>query len=638
MILTKDFDINLIKDLFNGGCMFKLDGYTKQFTDIMSDGFIFIDNKGIIQIYNNKAKEIFGIINKYESSHDSGRIEDGDIVIIADSSIGEDDGGLIPENLAAIGIKDSNINIGDAIIAVGKNNEKNSKPEYIISKRNNHEDKLELTCTYSNIQINSCIDFLLRLVNIAINDEVYSMDYIKCIGHIVIIDGKSKKLKFYQSKGYTTRNESIYDILTGKTFRSKGRDSELFDVIGKNIFEIHKDNTTIMEFHNAAAGLDFSYIEQYREINGKPMICSLYPINIGHERLGAVLKINDISEFEKIIKERYEALRNLYEIERKLSDEETMKILFPDFIGESKEIVSVKKLALKVSNSNSTVLILGESGTGKSILAKAIHDNSKNKGNPFIAVNCASIPETLLESELFGYEKGAFTGAKNEGKTGLFELAQGGTLLLDEIGEISPFLQVKLLHVLQDKSFYKVGGKDIINLKARIIVATNKNLEEEVQKGNFREDLYYRINVFPIWIPPLRNRKQDVYSLIKALLPKICTRIGCDEKRISGEAINLLTSYDYPGNIRELENILERAVNITEGNTIFSKHISTSNQNIKKNMDNDIKPLKYILAEMEKDVIKKALQLSKGDKKTAMELLKIGKTNFYEKIKKYNLD
>ena len=615
--------------------MFELDSYAKQFTDMMSDGFIFIDKDGIIQIYNNKAKEIFGIINNYGYSHPAGRVEKGDIVIIGDTCLGVDDGGLTPDHLKCIGIEDRNLGFRDAFIAIGSYLSDKPVLKYTINKHDNYSDKLEMNYAYSNLNIMVCIDFIQKFVKIMINQESYIITFFKSIGHIVVLDGKTNKMKFCQTKGYTVRGESIYDLLAGSIYKAKGIESE-FDVIGRNIFEIHKDNETIKDFYYSAKGFDISYLNQYKEINGKPTICSLYPINQGNERVGAVLKIDDMSEFKKVIKERDEALKNLYEIERKLIFEETN--ILSNYVGDSKEILNVKKLALKASKSNSTVLILGESGTGKSLLAKLIHDNSKIKDKPFITLNCAAIPETLLESELFGYESGAFTGAKNGGKIGLFELAQGGTLFLDEICEMSLFLQAKLLQVLQDKSYYKLGSKQITELDVRIIVATNKNLEEEIQKGRFRDDLYYRINVFPIYIPPLRERKQDIYPLVKSILPKICRRIGCEDKGISAEAVNLLVSHEFHGNIRELENILERAINITEGNTIFSNHLAITNCSIKNEMNNNLRPLREILEEAEKSAIVNALILNNGDKKAAMKLLKIGKTNFYEKIKKYGLE
>jgi transcriptional regulator with PAS, ATPase and Fis domain len=322
--------------------------------------------------------------------------------------------------------------------------------------------------------------------------------------------------------------------------------------------------------------------------------------------------------------------------ENQLLEEEALNRAFPKFVGNSKEIEQVKRLALKSAKTNSNVLILGESGTGKSLLAKSIHQNSKLKDEPFIHVNCGAIPETLLESELFGYERGAFTGARREGKKGFFEIANGGTIFLDEIGDISPSLQIKLLEVIQEKSFYKIGGTEKITVDIRIISATNKNLEGEMHKGRFREDLYYRINVFPIWIPPLRDRKQDIIPLVELLLPKICREIDCENKRISGEAVNLILKYHWPGNVRELENILERAVNLAEGNIILSKHISLKVGEF-ETKDKAIMPLKEAIEKQEKRFIEEALLLSNGDKKKAWESLEISKTTFYERLNKYNI-
>ena len=620
--------------------MFDKDSYARKFTDMMSEGFIFIDNQGKIRIYNNKAKEIFGIINNHNISHASGKIQKGDIIIIGDNSLGKDDGNLTPEALECIGIKNSMLKSGDSLIAVGSfNGENGEEPIFKFIKSDYDTKTLELHCNYLDIEISGIIDFVNKIISLEVNREKYNMNYINAIGHIVVLDGKTKELKFYQSQGYTARGEGICDLLIGKEYRAKGEDSEFLNVIGKDIFEIHRGGLTIDEFYEAATGKDISYANEFKEINGRSTICTLCPVNKDGKRVGAVLKVEDISEMKKVLRERDEALLNLERMERKLKEEEFTKKLLPEIVGESKEINNVKKLAIKASKTTSTVLLLGESGTGKSLLAKAIHNNSKDKDKPFIHVNCGSIPESLLESELFGYEGGAFTGAKGSGKVGMFELAQDGTIFLDEIGEISLSLQVKLLQVLQDKTFFKVGGDKNIQVSVRIIVATNKNLEEEMMKGKFREDLYYRINVFPIWVPPLRERKQDIYSLVETMLPRICKRIGCGVKRISGEALSLLLGYDWPGNIRELENILERAVNLAEGNTILSRHLAINKiENKEKHEIKEAKSLKDSIIEAEKLAIAKAVLRSGGDKKLAMKLLKIGKTSFYEKVKKYGID
>ena len=317
----------------------------------------------------------------------------------------------------------------------------------------------------------------------------------------------------------------------------------------------------------------------------------------------------------------------------------------------------IYELAKKVAPSSSTVLILGESGTGKEVLAKYIHFCSKRQG-PFVAINCAAIPEELLEAELFGYEKGAFTGAVKS-KPGKFEVAHKGTLFLDEIGDMSLKLQAKLLRVLQERQVERLGGNTPIKVDTRIIAATNKNLEEEVKNGNFREDLYFRLNVIPLHLPPLRERKEDISLLATFFLKKICKREGIEEKKFSKEALELLKNYHWPGNIRELENFVERLVILTDKKIIEPEDLSSDLVNLKAvrssktsvledrdlllsslnlpEISEDGIELNKVLREIEIYYLKKALQLSKGVKAKAARLLGLNRTTFIEKLKKYNL-
>ena len=230
------------------------------------------------------------------------------------------------------------------------------------------------------------------------------------------------------------------------------------------------------------------------------------------------------------------------------------------------QMKKIYELAKKVAPSSSTILILGESGTGKEVLAKYIHFCSKRKG-PFVTINCAAIPEELLEAELFGYEKGAFTGAIKS-KPGKFEIANKGTLFLDEIGDLSLKLQAKLLRVIQEKQVERLGSDHSIKVDVRILAATNKDLEKEVQEGRFREDLFFRLNVIPIKLPPLRERKEDIPLLTQFFLKRICEREGIEEKKLTSQAIKALLNYPWPGNIRELENFIERVVILSENNII----------------------------------------------------------------------
>ncbi|WZL74446.1 sigma 54-interacting transcriptional regulator [Clostridiaceae bacterium 35-E11] len=612
--------------------------YIKQFTELMAEGFIFIDTQGIIQVYNNKAKEIFGIVSQEGIGHEAGKINAGDIVIIADNAIGKDDGGLMPEDLMCIGVDDQKIHREDAFIGIGAYKNSKIKPVYKSLAAKNHVDHLTLDTVFQDIHCSIQIDFVKHLISIRVLDQTFSMSYFNAIGHIVIVDKDTPKIKFYQAVGYTARGESIANLLLGKSFHAKGKKQDILDVLGKNIFEIHERGDTIQVFYEVAKGMDIRYKDKFTEINGFPTLCTLVPVSIDGKRVGAALKVEDISMLKKVIKERDEALFQIEKIEEKMKEEKRSQNLFSEILGESEAINHVKKLAYKASRSNSTVLILGESGTGKSLLAKAIHRASAKKDHPFIHVNCGAIPEQLLESELFGYEKGAFTGARNEGKIGFFELAQGGTIFLDEIAEISLSLQVKLLKVLQSKTFFRVGGTKEIFVDVRIITATNKNLEEEMQKGRFRDDLYYRIHVFPIWVPPLRERKQDIHFLVHKLLPEICYRLEYDEKRISGEALYRLAQYEWPGNVRELENILEQAVNLTEGNIIGVKHLMLHKHKRDRGKENShIQPLKHALQAYEKKVIEETLRYYDGNRTQAMKALQIGKTSFYEKLKQYHI-
>lgn len=617
--------------------VFNSKAHVKMFTDIMSEGFIVIDSKSRIQIYNNKAKEIFGIMYEEQISHSRGQINAGDIVIIADNDIGKDDGKIDGKSLELLGIKDKDVKQGDSLIAIGVfNRDITIQPIYKVLKKNHKEDKLRVEASFLGVDIEIEIDFINRNIIIKVRNQEFTMNYINAIGHMVILDKLTKEMKFYQSQGYTARNESINDILKGEKYRGKGKDKEVLDVIGKHISEIHKSDSIIQQFCEVAKGKNISYIDKFEEINGYPTICTLLHIEEQGKRIGAALKVEDISEIERLIDERDNLIRELEKAEEQLLEGEVLKKAFPNFVGSSIQIQNVKRMALKASKTNSNVLILGGSGTGKTILGRAIHENSKVKDKPFIHVNCGAMPESLLESELFGYEKGAFTGAKSEGKRGFFEIASGGTILLDEIGDIPQNLQVKLLQVIQEKKFYRVGGVDEISVNVRIITATNKNLEEEMLKGKFREDLFYRINVFPIWIPPLNRRKEDINLLVNFLLPRICKEVGCEEKKISSEAMNLILRYDWPGNVRELENILERAVNLVDGNVIMSRHIIIQ---LSRNKDvaNKVLPLKEFLEEQEKMAIESALLLYNGDKQKTMDALNISKTNLYEKLRRYNI-
>lgn len=307
-------------------------------------------------------------------------------------------------------------------------------------------------------------------------------------------------------------------------------------------------------------------------------------------------------------------------------------------IGSSKKMESIYKTIDKIAESSATVLICGETGTGKELVAREIHERSKRSSGPFICVNCAALPDTLLESELFGYEKGAFTGAINS-KPGRFELATDGTVFLDEIGDMSILMQTKLLRVLQDKTFVRLGGTEVIKVDARIIAATNKNLEEACRHGTFRKDLYYRINVLNIYIPPLRMHKDDIRDIATYFANHFCKRDGYPIKKLPEETLSTLLAYDWPGNVRELENIIERAVALSSGDTILPKDtglgIIGKDTEAEKRLKESVR---RTTALVEKEAIMKALQEHHGNRTKAAKALGISRRSLLNKIKLYRLE
>ena len=312
--------------------------------------------------------------------------------------------------------------------------------------------------------------------------------------------------------------------------------------------------------------------------------------------------------------------------------------LFPNIIGESLTMRGLLSLIRKVSPTDSTVLILGESGTGKELIATSIHENSDRDTKPFIKLNCAAIPAELLESELFGHEKGAFTGA-TKFKPGKFDMADGGTIFLDEIGDMPLTLQAKILRVLQEQEFYRVGGSRTIRVDVRVIASTNKNLEKMVQEGTFREDLFYRLNVFTLHLPPLRERKEDIPLLVDYFLQNAPKKV-----EISSVALQMLVAFAWPGNIRELQNTIESASVIAEGGYIEPAQLPSKITGLFSNStDTDFRiptniPLDERLKEIEKSMIIEALRKTGGVQVRATELLGINQRSLWHRIKKHNID
>ena len=318
-------------------------------------------------------------------------------------------------------------------------------------------------------------------------------------------------------------------------------------------------------------------------------------------------------------------------------------VSFGNMVGKSKGMLKVYSLVKKVADTSANVLILGESGTGKELVSRAIHENSPRKDKPFVVINCGGIPENLLESEFFGYMNGSFSGAHTD-KQGLFEVAHGGTIFLDEIGELYPFLQVKLLRVVQEKTFRRLGGAEDIKVDVRIISATNQDLKEKVKNGEFREDLHFRLNVIPIKIPPLRDRKEDIPLLTNYFIEKYSREFGKEIKKISPYALQLLIKYPFPGNVRELENIIERSVTLETGNIILPETLVISEEDKEDSepaFDIDFEEggldLNEEMKRIEKLFIEKALKKANNSKTKAARYLNVSYDSFLYRLEKLDI-
>lgn len=376
-----------------------------------------------------------------------------------------------------------------------------------------------------------------------------------------------------------------------------------------------------------AGGGGFRYREVYLKSSkgSEGLVITANPILKGVKVKGVVANIKSIQEVHQI-------LGGL--------EWENQENLFDSIIGKSLALKTVKQKALRIAGSSSSVLIRGESGTGKELFARAIHQSSQRCKKNFISINCAAIPKELLESELFGYESGAFTGAQKGGRLGKFELAHGGTIFLDEIGDMSLVLQAKILRVLQEQKFFRIGGLEEIKVNVRVIAATNQNLEQLIGEKKFREDLYYRLNVIPMEIPPLRKRREDIMLLAEFFIDKYNKKLLKKIRGLTDKAKKVLVNYDWPGNVRELENIIEYAINMEPSSYINTENIPVRILNKKPQLPTKNQSLSRILEEYERDILKAYLKKygnSTANKLEIAQALGIGKTTLYNKLKKLKL-
>ncbi|MHB0868179.1 MAG: sigma 54-interacting transcriptional regulator [Chloroflexota bacterium] len=405
------------------------------------------------------------------------------------------------------------------------------------------------------------------------------------------------------------------------------------DVVGKPVQEV-LENTRL----HVVLKTGKPEFRQVQHIKGHDIVCDRIPIREGDRIVGAIGRVlfRDVSEVGQLLEQTRRLQQELQYYKDELRYHLQARYSMEGIVGQSQAIGDLKEMVRKVARSSSTVLLRGESGTGKELVAHAIHSASDRSRAPFVKVNCAAIPETLLESELFGYDEGAFTGARKGGKTGKFELANRGTVLLDEIGDMPLGMQAKLLRVLQEREVERVGGTRPIRVDVRVIAATNQDLEGLVAAGKFRHDLFYRLNVVAMEIPPVRDRREDIPVLSDSILEKLGRALGCGRKGIGQEALQVLLQHDWPGNVRELENVLERALNVVDGPVILPRHLPYYLGESKPS-DSTLPHLRDALARAERELLKQALGATRGNHLKAARLLGLSKSTFYEKVARHDL-
>jgi PAS domain S-box-containing protein len=416
--------------------------------------------------------------------------------------------------------------------------------------------------------------------------------------------------------------------------------TDLFGLSSKDV--LNKSTSVLfpeLEIENViSSGISIHNTPQI--IAGHQSLISILPIKENGETISAICKVTyrGLTHLHEALTKVKKLEKQLFDYQKEINEIKGTKYTLFDIAGESEAIMKIKHEANLASKSMSTVLIIGESGTGKELFAQGIHAASPQSG-PFVQVNCAAIPPELLESEFFGYADGAFTGAKKGGMKGKFELAQNGTIFLDEIGDMSLPLQTKILRVLQEKEFQPIGSSKTIHLNTKIIAATNQNIEQLVSEGKFREDLYYRLNIMRLNIPPLRERLEDLPDIIQAIIHRL-NRSGFYIRGVTHSALTKLMKHSWPGNVRELQNILERAANLKTGDYIDGDDIPNFVQHHVEKTDAKPAPstFKDRLDFTEKDLILSALKEAKGNKSKASEILGISRPWLYAKLKKYQLN
>ncbi len=593
-----------------------------------SQAMFTLDREGTITHINRQTKDYFGLFNHSRYSHGPGRLEPGDLVIIADTAIGADDGSLAPADLERLNIRDRKLRAGDRITAVGLFDTPGAKPVYKFLPGGDSAT-LELSTVWRDVPIRAAIDS--RETSVTVGDITYTMDYFWCIGQMVVLDGETGQVKFWEEKGYSARKEGIGNLLRGAPFVGKSPGSEI-KVTGYYFREFFEGALFERHLEQVMTGQAPEFRDIPCEINGYELVASILPVTDSAGAFsGVIVKFRNIKDIRVTIQERNDAIKSAERRYREREQAQHPKESdFAALFGGGAATAEVRHRAYKLSQLDCNVLITGESGTGKSYMARAFSRAQPRKG-AFVTVDCSTIAPSLFESEMFGYAGGAFTGADPKGRAGFFEEADGGTIFLDEIGEIPLDVQAKLLRAIQDKVVCRVGSTRLIPVDVRILAATNCSLREKVAAGQFRQDLYYRLSAFSLELPALRDCQEDLCFLIDHLMDRITRKYDMAKKVLSGEAVNKLLSYDWPGNIRELENVLESAVALSESDIIYAEHIRLEHTPAHRT-------LRQRLRQEEEKIIRQTLAQCGGSRVRAMEELGLSKTVFYGKLKEYGIE
>ncbi|WP_366924248.1 sigma 54-interacting transcriptional regulator [Metallumcola ferriviriculae] len=481
------------------------------------------------------------------------------------------------------------------------------------------EDKLEFFLVQFNGHIQGVIDIKILLEEIwkiALETEAKLDAVLNSVQEAVTVINDKEEVV-----GWNEKAQELYGI-------------KYQDILGKKLGTFF-ENLVVTKAKNENKEFRDSY---HQSRNNTHVLINAKPVKLEGRVIGGVSSERDITELFYLHKKLSKTDYQLRKWEKRMDEIRGDDDPFVKIVGRSKKLNMVCSMTRRVAKTSASVLVRGESGVGKELFADAIHSTSSRKDRPIVVVNCAAIPQTLFESELFGYQSGSFTGADKSGRAGKFELANKGTIFLDEIGELELNMQAKLLRVLQSKVFYRVGGQEPIKVDVRIITATNRDLEKMVAEGTFREDLYYRLNVVSLDIPPLRERREDITDLVELFMNEFCRLYGRNGLEVEQEVMALLVNYHWPGNVRQLRNVVERMVVLTEDSTVQKHHLPREIRISALESNTEEFSLPGRTERTERDLIFKALEETNGNKTEAAKKLGIPRSTLYYKLNSYKKD